>query len=222
VAEVVPPGRQREALRAVLDTIRVEELLLPRPILDLIPPRAFGYGDPPVELFDKRTDLVFDPVAAATIAADIAVSGLLQPERAARLFEYHSRNEANPEFDEVVRALLRQTWYYAPADKPKDGRAAAVVEAVQDLVVMRLMDLASNPDASPAVRAVAGGRLRNLRDNLKLRAVNNVTVGAGLSGDHLNMALEDIDRFLARPDAPYKRTAPLAVPPGDPIGGRIR
>jgi hypothetical protein len=222
VAEIVPGERQREAMRAVLDTLKVDELVIPRRILDLIPPRAFGYGGPPVELFEKRTDLVFDPVAAATIAADLAVSALLQPERAARLNEFHARSDANPEFDEVVRALLRQTWYYPAAERPRDDSALAVLAAVQDLVVTRLMDVASNPDAASSVRAVAAGRLHNLRDNLKSRSANALAVGGGMSADHLNATLENIDRFLTRPDAPYKRTAPLPVPPGDPIGGRIR
>ncbi|MEJ7699998.1 MAG: hypothetical protein WKF71_10185 [Pyrinomonadaceae bacterium] len=42
-----------------------------------------------------------------------------------------------------------------------------------------------------------------------------------LTGDtaaHNNATLEDIERFLTRPDAPRKQTAPLPNPPGDPIG----
>jgi len=72
------------------------------------------------------------------------------------------------------------------------------------------------------VRAVATGRLRNLRDTLKPRSASAPGVGGSTSSDHRNATWENIDRFLARPDAPYKRTAPLPVPPGDPIGGRIK
>jgi len=222
VADIVPGDRQRDAMRAVLETIKVDELLLPTRILDLIPPRAFGYGGPPVELFEKRTDLVFDPVGAATIAADLAVSALLQPERAARLNDFHARSESNPSFDEVARALLRQTWDYPAAERARDERALAVLQAVQDLVVTRLMDLASNAEAAASVRAVATGRLRNLRDSIKSRAAGTAPVGLGMSSDHLDATVENITRFLSRPDAPYKRTAPLPVPPGDPIGGRIK
>jgi Met-zincin len=222
VAAAVPGDRQRDALRAVLDTITMDALAIPGRILDLIPPRAFGYGGRPVELFEKRTDPVFDPVGAATIAADLAVTALLEPERAARLDQFHARRESDPDFDEVVRALLRQTWYYPAAERPRDGLAPAVMAAVQDLVVTRLMDLASNAGAATAVRAVALGRLRNLRDNIRSRSAGTLVVGAGMSADHLNAAAENIDHFLTRPDAPYKRSVPLAIPPGDPIGGRIR
>jgi hypothetical protein len=222
VAEIVPAARQREALGAVLDTIKVDELVIPARILDLIPPRAFGYGGPPVELFEKRTDLVFDPIAAATIAADMAVSALLQPERAARLDEFHARNKSNPSFDEVARALLRQTWYSPAPERPGDDSARAVLQAVQDLVVSRLMDLASNADAAPSVRATAAGRLRDLRDAVKPSAAGAAAAGRGMPADHLAATRENIDRFLARPDIPNKRTTPLPAPPGDPIGSRIR
>lgn len=221
VAQIVPAAKQREALAAVLETLKVDELLLPPAVLDLIPPRAFGYGGPPTELFDRRTDLVFDPVGAAAIAADLAVSALLQPERAARLIDYHARDAANPDFADVAEALLRQVWYYPASAKPANSRAAAVLGAVQDLVVTRLMDLASNGDASPAVRAAASGRLRDLRDRLRKRpstAAAGPAAGVGMPADHLRATIENIDRFLARPDAPYKRTPPLPVPPGDPIG----
>jgi hypothetical protein len=220
VAEIVPASKQRDALRAVLDTIKVDELVLPARILDLVPPRAFGYGGTPTELFDRRTDLAFDPVGVATIAADLAVSAVLQPERAARLIDYHARAAANPGFDEVVGALMKDVWYYPATAKPCDARAAAVLAAVQDLVVTRLMDLASNGDASPAVRAVVSAGLRELRDRLKRRPAPGALAGLGMTPAHLSATLENIERFLVRPDAPYKRIVPLPPPPGDPIGGK--
>jgi hypothetical protein len=219
VAEIVPAAKQREALRAVLDTLELDVLLLPPRILDLIPPRAFGYGDAPAELFDRRTDVTFDPVGAATIAADLAVSALLQRERAARLMEYHGRSAANPDFGEVVGALMKEVWYSPAAAKPADARAALLRMALQDLVVTRLMDLASDSDARPAVRAVASSALRSLRDRLKNRQAGS-PVGAGTAAAHLQATRENIDRFLARPDPTYKRTVPLTAPPGDPIGGK--
>ena len=222
VADIVPAARQREALHAVLDTLSVDALAVPERILDLIPPQAFGYGGPPTELFAKRTDRVFDPIAPVTIAADLAVSALLQPERAARLDEFHARNGANPSFDEVARALLSQTWYSPAPGGASAGRAREVLEAVQNLVVTRLMDLAANADAATSVRATAAGRLRDLRDGIARGAAAKGAPGIGMPADHLAAIKAEIDRFLSRPDAANKRTAPLPAPPGDPIGGRIR
>jgi len=213
VQQIVPPARQRDALAAVLETIKLDALVIPPRILDLIPPRAFGFEGGPTELFSKRTDPVFDPVAAATIAADMAVSGLLEPHRAARLIAFHARNPANPDFKEVVDALVTHTW---KSQSPADLYHAAIARAVQTLTVSRLMDLAADSDASPDVRAIATDALRGLSATLKLPG------GTGSAAAHRRATLEDIERFLARPDAQRKQTSPLAPPPGDPIGGQTR
>ncbi|HZM89101.1 MAG TPA: zinc-dependent metalloprotease, partial [Blastocatellia bacterium] len=110
VREIVPAARQRDALAAVLETLKLESLAIPPRILALIPPRAFGYEGGAIELFSKRTAPAFDPIAAAAICADFAVSGLLDPNRAARLIEFHSHNSANPDFKEVIDALIAATW----------------------------------------------------------------------------------------------------------------
>jgi hypothetical protein len=202
---------ERDAIAAVLETIRVDALAIPARILDLIPPRAFGYEGGTTELFSKRTDPTFDPIAAATIAADVAVSGLLEPHRAARLIEFHSRNNANPDFKEVVDALIGATWRAAA---PKNAYHAEITRAVQSLTITDLMDLASDATAAPQVRAVATQALREVSAWLKLPA------SAGLNAAHRSATREDIERFLSRPDATRKQTTPLATPPGDPIGSK--
>jgi hypothetical protein len=214
VQQVVPAARQRDALAAVLDTIKPEELALPPRVLALIPPRAFGYEGGTQELFAKRTDPAFDPVAASTIAADLAVSALLEPHRAARLNQYHALDRDNPNFAEVAAALVARTWR-SPA--PKDAYQAAIARAVQSLVVTRLMDLAADAEASTQVRAVAAEQLRRLLLD-QLSSDPAVTTGDAATDAFLHATHDDIERFLSRPAEPRKRTAPLPAPPGDPIG----
>lgn len=211
VQEIVSPASQREALAAVLDTIKVDALAIPPRILELIPPRAFGYEGGTAELFAKRTAPTFDPVSAAAIAADLAVSGLLDPSRAARLIQFHSRDRANPDFKEVVDALIAATW---KAPNSRNAYHADIARAVQSLTVSELMDLAADANASPQVRAVATQSLRELNAWLKLSA------SARINAAHRNATRDDIERFLTRPDAVRKQTTPLATPPGDPIGGK--
>jgi hypothetical protein len=210
VQQIVPAARQRDALAAVLDTIRPDALALPRRILDLIPPPAPGFQGNTIELFPKRTDPAFDPVNVATVAADLAVSALVEPHRAARMIDYHSRDAANPDFREVVGALVRRTWYDAA---PRDAQQALIARAVQSLAVTRLMDLAASDAASTQVRAEASAALRTLGDELKRNAPT-----AAADAQHRAATVEDIERFLARPDAPRRRTPPPPTPPGDPIG----
>jgi hypothetical protein len=156
---------------------------------------------------------VFDPLAAATVAADLAVSGLLRPERAARLVEFHTRDARNPDFTEVVDRLLDRAW----GEKPTaDGRAMAVAQAVQRLVVTRLIDLASNEAASGPPRAVAAHALRGLLRN-RLALAPDVLLDA-----HRAALRDEIERFLRRPDPTQDRSTPPATPPGDPIGSSRR
>jgi predicted Zn-dependent protease len=211
VQEIVPAERQREALQAVLDTIKSEELAISDDILKLIPPRAYGYNSSRSELFAKRTNPVFDPVGAAEIAADIAISGVLEPNRAARLIIFNARNKNNPHFREVIDALIKTTW---KIPEPSNGYQATIERAVQSLTVTRLMDLAANSNAQAQVRATATKALQTLQARLK-RTVPTV---AGDTDAHYQATIDDIERFLTRPDAPRKQTTPLPNPPGDPIG----
>jgi hypothetical protein len=213
VQSIVPAARQRDALAAVLDTLKVEELAVPPRILQLIPPRAFGYEGGTAELFPKRTDPAFDPVAAAVVSADLAVSRLLEPRRAARLIQFHALDRANPDFGDVVEALLARTWR---EPVPRDSYHAAVQRAVQSLVVARLMDLAADDNASPQVRTVATEGLRRLLLSDTTKGGN--AIGFDPTDAHLRSTHEEIERFLTRPDAPRKRTPPPPTPPGDPIG----
>jgi hypothetical protein len=209
VQQIVPAARQREALAAVLDTLRAEELAVPPRILALIPPRAFGYEGGTQELFPKRTDPAFDPLGASVVAADLAVSPLLERNRAARLIQFHALDRANPDFAEVAGALVTRTWR---APVPGDEYHAAVQRAAQTLVVTRLMDLAADADASPQVRAVADRWLRDIMESPLLAGASPATAL------HMHATREDIERFLARPDAPRRRTPPPPTPAGDPIG----
>lgn len=210
VQEIVPAAQQRAALNAALETLSVGELMIPRRILKLIPPPAFGYRDRNTELFAKRTEPAFDPIAAATIDADLVVSGLLQPQRDARVVEFHALDTANPSLKEVIDALMAHTW---KAPKPSDEYGATILRAVQTLTVKRLMELAGNANASSAVRDMAAESLREL--GVSLKAPTN---GDAMEVAHRRATRDNIERFLNRPAVPFKTTEPPATPPGDPIG----
>src|SRR5262249_37445982 len=108
--EIPPAARQREAMKAILDTIKVEELAIPQNILDLIPPIATGFEAGTAEYFSRRTDPAFDPLGAAAIAVDLALGALLDPNRAARMIDFHAQNTANPDFKEALDAIINATW----------------------------------------------------------------------------------------------------------------
>ena len=211
----VPADRQRTALSVVLDTLKPETLVIPARILDLIPPRAYGRPSGTAELFEKSTGTLFDPIAAATIAADIAVSGLLQHERAARLNAFHSRDANYPDFAEVVAKLVDRTWQ-APPDRP--GPARAIARAEQILVVHRLFELGENDSANHEVRAAASEALERLA-NIAIPRPGDVGEG---DREHQNAIRQEILRFIRRPEPASRRTPTTPAPPGDPIGAAGR
>jgi hypothetical protein len=210
VAPFEPADRQREALVAVLGTLDSKALILPDRLLDLIPPQAFNRPDGTAERFAGKTGLVFDPVAAAVTAADLAVSGLLNPQRAARLIESHARDPKAPGFDDVVALLVARTL----VEEPSKGREGAVARAVQWLVVTRLIGLAGDDAADPRVRAVASHALGSL-----VSRIGKGEEQTFLSEPHFWAVAQEIRRFLNRPDATHRRAEPPPSPPGDPIGG---
>jgi hypothetical protein len=208
---VVAPEVQRAALAAVVRTLSPDVLVVPERILALLQPRSDTFGGFNTELFPRRTGLTFDPVGVATVAADLAIGALLNPERAARLVEFHARDARNPGFAEVLAALHEAM---RPAPAAQDSLAGAVQRAVQSLYARRLMELAVDPAASSDVRAQATEGLRAVT----LWTMDVRTIPAWQA--HQRTLQEEIERFLARPDTTHVPARPLPVPAGDPIGGQ--
>ena len=178
----------------------------------MIPPVATGFEGGTAEYFSRRTDPSFDSLAAASIAAEMAIGALLDPSRAARLVDFHAQNPAHPDLSEVIREIFVATWK-APAST--NGYHSAIQRTVQNVAVNKLIDLAADENAAQQVRAVATESLRALLPELK-------KIGMIEANDlaHRKLLAEEIERFLARPDATRKRATPLPTPPGDPIGSK--
>ncbi len=209
VLEVVPAARQREALNAALETLKPSELAIPERILAILPPMAAGTNSSRSELFPKRTRPIFDPVGAAEIAADMTISGLLEPNRAARLIRFNAQERSNPHFSEVVDSLIKTGW------KPVSSLNAyqsEIQRSVQNVIVFDLMKLASNEDAQMQVAAVATDGLQQIASMVRIRSKQNTENAFD------RMLLETIEKFMARPSTPRKPNDILPEPPGDPIG----
>jgi hypothetical protein len=189
----VSAADQRKALAAVLATLEPEFLEIPKRIRDLIPPPSYAHGDANTELFPRRTDPTFDPIAAAMTSADITVSALLDPARAARLAQQEDFT-----LRDVTNALVSVA-----------SRQGPITRATRTLILTRLAQLANNRDADPQARAEAFDALRRLS-----AALTNVSDAA--ENAHRRATRDDIKRFLAHPEAWQAPTIP-EVPPGPPI-----
>jgi len=202
VREVVPADKQRDAITAVMSTLEPSFLQLPQRIIDVIPPRAFGYERGTAELFEHRTAPAFDPISAALASADVTFGALLDARRAARMDEFHAENAQNPAFPEMLDKLIDL--------ETRDS--SAITRATSVLAATRLMDLASARDADFQVKAEASEALRKMAAKLDAAATDPSEIA------HRHALREDIQRFLDRPDQPRTQPRVPEVPPGPPIG----
>jgi hypothetical protein len=203
VTELVSDTEQQKALDALLATLQPTVLALPENIIAAIPPRPAGWS-PTRELFDKRTGLTFDPLAAAEASADFTLSFLFHPERAARLVELKARG-SKLGLDEVLDQIISQTW----GAKPASGLSGQVQLLTQQLVLTHLLALAQNENAAYPARAAAQLHLQHLEKQAKKSAKSS---DQAIKANAL-LALERMKKPLEAKPQLHKE-----LPPGAPIG----
>jgi len=207
--QIVAAAEQRRALATVLTTLKPEALALPDPLLKIIPPRPPDYPRDR-ELFKIHTSPTFDAVAPAEAAAHHTLQFLFNPERAARLIQFHALDQQNPGLDEVIDAVLNATWK-APHPKGYDGE---ITKTVDQVVLYDLMALSANEQASDAARAVASLKLHDLKEWLD-------SPGGALQvipdQAHIFFASHQIEAF-EKDSKRINLSPPVEPPDGPPIG----
>ena len=206
VTEVLDGKKQKDALEAVLRTLSPEVLTVPESIIQLIPPRAPGLGNNR-ELFNKRTGLTFDPMAAAEASADYSLSFLLHPERASRLVELNARHNTLG-LQEVTAQLIDKTW----KSRREKGLQELVQMQTEQLVLTHLLALAHNENTSYPARAIAAAALQDIKDFITRKRSQN---SSSPYQAHLAFALERLNRPVTEDIKPSRS---LDLPPGAPIG----
>jgi len=203
----VPAAQQRAALDALAATLQPSELALPKNALDKIPPRPAGWGMHR-ELFARYTGDVFDPVSPASIAADVTIGFLLQPDRAARMVAQHALDPALPGLQDAIETLRKAT-FKAAAATPYEQE---IRRATSRALVERLIWLAGGAPM-PQVRAEASNVLSRIQSGDA-----GWGTATGTDGIAQQLLSADIKRFLERPIDPIKTPATYDAPPGAPIG----
>ena len=209
--QIVAAAEQRRALAAVLATLKPDVLALPEPLLRIIPPRPPDYARGR-EDFKIRTSPAFDALAPAEAAAQHTLQFLFNPERAARLVEFHARDTANPSLEEVLDAILAATWKSPHA--PGAGYPAEIARVVDNVALYDLMVLAANEKAPEQVRAIASLKLDELKSWL---ATSQQSTKDTAQRAHLFYAARQIEQFQKDPKR-LDLTPPSEPPDGPPIG----
>jgi Met-zincin/Domain of unknown function (DUF5117) len=196
---------QLKALNAVIDCMDPHTLAIPENISKLIPPRPAGY-DYHRELFNRRTGLAFDPLAAAETAADFPLSFLFNAARLDRMVEYKTETNGLGA-DEMISLLIQRTW--------KSPRRSGFEELIQlqneQLMLTYLLYSSVNDNVSFASKAFVQKGLSEIKafTEAQLKTTTDETYKA-----HLMLTLERMKTpEKAKPSSQHE-----AMPPGAPIG----
>jgi len=208
---MISPATQQKALESILATVHPDALALPVSILELIPPRPLGYRRSR-EVIELRTGPAFDALGAAETAAAMTISLLLHPARASRLVAHHAIDQKQPGLANVIDQLLSATWKTTKTDSYK----SEIGRVVDMVVLVNLMQLSQNTNASAQARAVSFYKIETLAKWMQsqLQRENNENQKA-----HLSYAINLIERFRDDPGE-FSGYPSLKPPAGSPIGMR--
>jgi hypothetical protein len=208
ITKFVPPAEQWKAFNALMGTITPNALALPEKLIEKIPPRPIGYPRTR-ETFKSRTGLTFDPLSAAESAAVNTLEFMLHPQRAARLVEYHSRDNSQPGLDAVISKLVTQTWK-APQ---QPGYKGELQRLVNNLTLKQILELAANTKAPENVRGITLLQIDELKKWMNKAVLTSVSDQKA----NLLFGLSQIKQFENSPDK-FQPAETLNMPDGSPIG----
>lgn len=204
VTQSLTKAEQMNALQAVVDCMDPKILALPESITKLIPPRPAGYNYNR-ELFNRKTGLAFDPLAAAEAAADMPLSFLFNTSRLNRMAQFEMENNGLG-IAEMINLLIAKTWKAARLK----GLEGLIQKQNEQLLLTYLLAVSVNDDASFATKA----QLLAAINDIKKYATAQLKIAADNS--YKGYLLLTLERIKAPEKA--KPTLHEAPPPGSPIG----
>ncbi len=205
----VSAALQNEALQALISSLSTQVLTLPNHIIELIPPKAYGYSRNR-ESFTSQTGLTFDPVTAAQSSAKNTLELLLNAKRLARVQQQSAMYGEINSLDKMLSTLVSATIYQAP----QQGLALLVQQRVNQQLVEELLQLWHQADVVPEVRAEVWLALDRLSDWLLKNRKNKKYKGLEAHFTLLNQQI----KFSLQEGKPVIPENKLSLPPGSPIG----
>ncbi len=204
----VAPQAQREALKALVETLNPAFLALPERVIALIPPQPLGYSRDR-EMFQINTGMTFDPLAAAESSAANTLSLIFNPMRLARVLEQHARNSQSPSVMEV----FDQVFDSFQNAKELNAFQQEISRLSEKAALQHLLQLAGDREIQQQVSALALQKIRQL-DSVYERLLYKTDSSQEA---HYRYLLEQIRLFRDNPSQ-YKVPPMPALPDGAPIG----
>ena len=215
IVEDVPFEKQSRALVSLLNTLKVENLAIPKSKLELFPPRAYNYPRTR-ESFRSLTGVSFDPFSAISTASEMSLSLLLNPERMNRLVVQSSLSNnslQNMNLNYLLSTLTSNTFKkeYNYNIENSDNYIFENQQVINNNYLKFLFNLASNKKSYFQVKAEANKEIRNIAQLLASKKNKN-----RYSSEYLNI----IRKFNTKPEL-FELTSSPKIPDGSPIGSTL-
>jgi hypothetical protein len=196
---------QRAALAAVLATLAPAQLQVPARLVPLLSAARGGSDNRQfdTELFATAGGPVFDPLAAADVAAAVAIGAILSPRRLARVQLQHAADAKALGVDELVDRLLAAT---------VDARGDVLGRRIAYRSIVMIAQAARNPVTPPDVALALDQRLHELAGALAKGRGDAAERAWAASLSRKLLDVQDRERLVG------EMPRPAAMPPGDPIG----
>ena len=206
IVKRIPGKLERKALVSVIKTLSIEELAIPKKILDLFPPRAFNYGRTR-ESFKSKTGVAFDPFGAVETASAMTLGILLHPERVTRLVQHNSLDSSQLGLVEVLDDLIANSFQKSY----KDSYYQELQNIVNYQVLNHLFYLSSNKDMYWQVNAIVNDKID------KINTLLNNSKTPGIQKIYHKDMIKMISNFKKNPTK-FKKPITPKIPDGSPIG----
>ncbi len=206
----VPGAMQHSAINGLLTTLDTKVLTLSPEIINLIPPKAYGYYRNR-ESFSSNTSLAFDPVTAAHGSARSTISLVLNGQRLARLKQQNLQDNSIPSVTQLIEKLVSATIKQPAAQ----GLSFAIQQRVNQQTLDSLLALFHNEDLVAEVRSEVFASLINLQHWLTSQTSQNfkskpLYAQYSLFNRQIAFSLQQGETII--------NEMPVRMPPGSPIG----
>lgn len=197
---------ERNALKAVLKTIDVNEIAIPKDKLALFPPRAMGYGRSR-ESFKSKTGVAFDPFGAVETASSMTLSLLLHPQRVTRLVQHKAMDKSQLGLVELLDELIDNSI----KKSHKDAYYQELQNVVNIQVLNQLMYLSSHDGMYSQVNAIVNAKINEIHETLRSSKAK------GVQKMYNQQMIKLISDFKKSPKK-FKKPNTPKIPDGSPIG----
>ena len=197
---------ERAALKAVLKTISVDEIAIPKQKLALFPPRAIGFSRTR-ESFNSKLGVEFDAFSAVETASEMTLNLLLHPQRISRLIFHKSLNNSQLGLVELIDSLIN----VSIKKSHKNSYYQELQNVINNQVLKQLFYVSTLKNQYNQVNAIVDFKLEEIKSILR----NKNTKGTQKIYDEAIIKM--IVDFQKNPKS-FKKVSAPKIPDGSPIG----